>query len=374
MKSFFRKKYLKRFICCLLVLLLTISTIPSAFAETTVYDSEPIIEGTFQEQIKLPDLGIDINHISNANVERVNEISNEMAELAGICNAVDDAELKTNSAAVNALSIASARIQALEGELLELGAIKLTEEQKMKYIYGTEWNGENQTVSTTASIPGINYPAVSGIDFYIFEYTVNWGEGDYDMVNCIASPTADVASKMVVEYDWVDMYEDVSIKSLAQKSIRFTANEISSNVLTTLTGGTITFLAGLLWDLAGNTYPSKTSASEGSLSLKVTSSSRVIHYWVKVNGTYYFRLSTCAAVITESWLLTDVNGKHYYKSNEYWAYSKYHSTGGDERAAAIGTSEWHGISIPYKAKGLLLWSTKVTVEPYTAALPIHFAS
>lgn len=336
------------------------------------------------EQIVMPDLGIDIPKISKNNVDRINKIADEITALAATRASVERSDL-SRSEKDSLINAASSRSLSLKSELLSLGALKLSDKQALMYVYGLNENqlleleSLNGSNNTRDSVPGINYPSISGIEFYIFEYTVSFSGGpSYPMANCIALPVENTTSKMVRSSDWIDMYNSTKISTLVGKLVNFSAEEVSGYLLSSAVGGAWSFAIRGLWDLTGDIFPASTSTNEASLDLKVTSSSRIIHYWHKINGTYYFRLATCAAVIRESWLLVDSNGYHKYKYHEFWAYSKYHREGADERAVSINNSEPYSIYLPYKVQksilGINYWDLRLEVSPFHAALPIHFAS
>lgn len=336
------------------------------------------------DEISMPDLGIDIPHVSMENVRKIDDVADKMTSLAAVCDEIEKMDISRNEK--NSLkAIPSNSYHLFESQLQELGALKLTPEQAMMYVYGLDKSEfdkiDFQTIDNTKSnVPGINYPAISGIDFYVYEYTVWFSDTDkeYEMAQCIALPVENVTSKMNRNFDWVDMYNEITAGSLASNLVRFTAGEVSDYLLSNLVGGAWTFAIGAIWNLSGDVFPSSSYVNGASLDLKVTSSSRIVHYWRKINGTYYFRLATCAAVIRESWLLVDNNARQYYKYHEFWAYSQYHTSGGDERAVAINNSESYSIYLPYEVKdsvrGISYWRTALEVSPFHAALPIHFAS
>lgn len=337
----------------------------------------------------IPDLGFDLSPVSLDAKEEINRIADEMTTLALVCDEISNMPISEKEK--EALKeLPSTKYHILKEKLLKLGAQKFTDEQKQMYVLGLNQEQlalqtsdaatiqNNDGSSTLATVPGVNYPEIPGIDFYVYEYTFRPGGTNelYQMAQCIALPVENVSSKMVVNYDTVNMYDTIKISTLVNKLIQLSAEEVSGYALTAVVGGGWSFVISALWDLAGDVLPSTSSSNEASLDLKVTSSSRVIHYWQKIDGTYTFKLATCAAIIRESWIFVDVNGEHYYKYHEFWAYSQYHRNSGDSRAVMATSPESYSINIPYKTQntilGITYWQTMLEVSPFHAAVPLEF--
>ncbi len=334
----------------------------------------------------IPDLGLDLSPVPLETKEEINCIADEMASLALVCDEISNMSISEKEK--EALKkIPSTKYQILKEKLLKLGVQKLTNEQEQMYVLGLNQEQlqlSNATVTQQnnsnilATVPGVDYPEIPGIDFYVYEYTFRPGgtNEQYQMAQCIALPVEDDVSKMVINYDTVNMYDTITISALANKVIQLAAEEVTGYALAATLGGEWAFVISALWELSGDVLPSTASSIGSSLDLKVTSSSRVIHYWQKIDGMYVFKLATCAAIIRESWIFVDVNGEHYYKYHEFWAYSQYHRNSGDARAVRITSPESYSIYIPYKTQnttfGTTYWQTMLAVSPFHAEVPLHF--
>lgn len=360
---------MKKIVCLMLVVILSIelSVIPASAA---TFDED---SGTYMEtEIALPDLGIKLNHVTAEDANRIDMIAEEITELANSYDAIlkMQSEIEDQSLYIS-LEETRKKYYVLQDELQKLGAVKLTDEQKIAYINGIQ----SQSAASVAksSIPGIDYPDIYGIDFYIYEYTVTLGsgKGTYQMARCIATHTPDTQSKMMQSVDGIDMYLGISLTDLKQKTIRYTVENMTSNALASLVGNKATFVAGLLWELADSQFSTIKTSSVEKLSLSVSTVSSVVHYWVKVNGTYYFRLSTCAAQVRESWLLIDVNGNHFYTPNSFWVFSPYYNSG-DELAVSTNVYLAYGINLAYETQSSTGWNVTKNIAPFTASLPINF--
>ena len=171
-----------------------------------------------------------------------------------------------------------------------MGAVKLTDEQKIAHINGIQ----SQSAASVAksSIPGIDYPDIYGIDFYIYEYTVTLGsgKGTYQMARCIATHTPDTQSKMMQSVDGIDMYSGISLTDLKQITIRYTVENMTSNALASL-----------------------------------------------------------------SWLLIDVNGNPFYTPNSFWVFSPYYNSG-DELAVSTNVYLAYGINLAYETQSSTGWN------------------
>lgn len=329
------------------------------------------------ERIIMPDLGVDLTPLSQETVNNINQIAKQMTALSSLCNEIEKMNISSSEKS-SLKSIPSNQYIELREEIQKLGAVKLTKEQAMLYVNSQSGITNEASTNRASSVPGVNYPDIAGIEFYIFEYTVTFSDDPndtmYEMANCIALPAENVNSKMVKIYEPLNLYEKTSIKNLTNKVVKMIAEELTDYLLSAATGGTISFPVSAIWDLAGDSLPSTNSTNEARLDLTVSTSSTIIHYWKKINGVYYFRLATCAALIRESWLLIDNTGAHKYKYHEFWSYSKYHRDGSDRRAIQASSAESYSIYLPYYVKRGTTYVPVLEVRPYHAGAPTHFAT
>lgn len=337
---------------CLVMLISCFGTTISASA------AEPNAEGS----IVMPDLGIDATEVSNDTAAEIEALLSRMNDLAIQSNELRS-DTTTRSSTVNEeISSIQQEYEDLESEAEELGCVFLTDEQAIQYVYG-------ETLPANATRASISYPEISGIKFAITYYTYNGNK----MAKCIATQDPNKTSKLVKNYDTVEMYKDTTFSDLAQKGIRMTATKLGSYVLGSLANGKVTFVVNALSQLPGTVFPSSSSSSKAKLSLTVSTNSTVVHIWRYINDNYYFRTASVKAAINETWVLRDVNGNHYTKTHSYTSYSSYYDD--NAQAVAVSSNQSYGIYQQYKTQGLLgIYFQKQEVSPFTAALPIHFAS
>lgn len=337
---------------CLIMLINCFSTTVSASDTETAID----------ESIAMPDLGIESVEVSIETATEIEELLSKMNELA-----IQSNELKNDSTTRSAtmseeISSIQQEYDNLENEAEELGCVFLTDEQAIQYVYG-----ETLPVNTTRA--SISYPEISGIKFAITYYTYNGNK----MAKCIATQVPNKTSKLVKNYDTVEMYKDTTFSDLAEKGIRMTATKLGSYALGALTNGKVTFVVNTLSKLPGTVFPSSSSSSKAKLSLTVSTNSTVVHIWRYMNDNYFFRTASVKAAINETWVLRDVNGNHYTKTHSYTSYSSYYDD--NAQAVAVSSNQSYGIYQQYKTQGLLgIYFQKQEISPFTAALPIHFAS
>ncbi len=339
--------------------LLCIIMIVSCFSFTT---SAVVSKTTQEKTFKMPDLDIEVNEVSIYTVNQIDNLLDTMNNLAIQSDEVRRSS-KSSLTIINELSSIEKQYETIKSEASTLGCVFLTDEQKIQYVYGDSLP-ENSTKSS------INYPAIQGITFSITYYTYN----GVQMAKCVATQTPNTESILVKNYSQVEMYDNTKISTLVGKGVKMSAIELSSYILGSLdSSGIVNFTVNALYNLPGDIYPSSSSTSKAMLSLAVSTNSTVVHIWRYVNSDYYMRTATVKAQITESWLLRDVNGNHYYKSNVYTSYSNYYND--NTQALAVNSSQAYGIYQQYKTQGFLgFYFQKQEVTPFIAALPIHFAT
>ena len=345
------------FILSLIMIICSLDTPFLTFAEETAVEEETV-EG---QQIALPDLGIEINEVSAETAEKIDDILSEMDEIAAETN-----ELLADTDAVSVVSEELANLneeyEMLESEAENLGCVFLTDEQAIRYVYGDA----SEEASTNASI---SYPSISGIKFAITYYTYDGTK----MAKCVATQASGTTSKLVKNYDTVEMYGETKISTLVGKGIKMTATRLSSYLLGSLSGGVVNYTVDTLSNLSGMVFPSSSSSSKAKLSLAVSTNSTVVHIWKYVNDNYYLRTSTVKAKITETWVLRDTNGDHTTATHSYTSYSSYYNS--NAHAVSLSTNQSYGINQTYKVQNALgLYVQKQSVTPYTAALPASFST
>lgn len=92
----------------------------------------------------------------------------------------------------------------------------------MMYVYGLDKSEFDKidfhtTDNTKSNVPGINYPAISDVEFYVYEYDIWFSDTNtsYEMAQCIALPVEDAEyNRMNKNFDWVDMYNEITAGSL----------------------------------------------------------------------------------------------------------------------------------------------------------------
>lgn len=340
-------------ISLLLCLVMVLGIVGSSFSVSAA-------EMSVRDELSMPDLGIEATEVSGDAVGQIDDILERMNDLATQTNTTNNL-LKTKSTENENNPILN-EYDALKQEAIGLGCVFLTNEQAMQYVYG------NALPDMTARA-SISYPAIEGITFSITYYTYN----GVKMAKCVATQTPNTESKLVKNYDTVEMYNNTKISTLVGKGLQMSAGKLSDYLLGSLDGGKVKFIVNTLYKLAGDAYPSSSSSSKAKLSLTVSTNSTVVHIWRYVNDNYYMRTSTVKAKITETWGLRDVNGNHYYKTHVYTSYSNYYED--NAQALVVNSSQSYGIYQQYKAQGFLgIYFQKQEVSPFTAALPIHFAA
>lgn len=315
-----------------------------------------------EQIVAMPDLGIDIKEVSAETAEAIEDLLSQMNDIAVETNTISEIS-KIKTAAVNAkINNLNTEYSLLEERAKELGCIFLTDEQAIKYVYG-----ESLPSNTTRA--SISYPSISGIKFAISYYTYNGNK----MAKCIATQDPGKTSKLVKNYDTVEMYDNTKFSDLAKKGIRMTATRLGNYLLGSIVGGKVNFVVSKLAQLPGTVFPSTSSSSKAKLSLTVSTNSTVVHIWRYMNSDYYLRTASVKAKVNETWVLRDVNGKHYTKTHSYNSFSNYYDD--NAQAIAVTSNQSYGIYQQYKTQGLLgIYFQKLEVSPFTAALPIHFAS
>lgn len=315
-----------------------------------------------EESIAMPNLGIKTNEVSLATVKEIDTIIDEMSRLSAQSNVILSNETVYALNSQNQLLTIEKQYNKLKADAQALGCTFLNEDQAMRYVYG----GELPTVSTYS---GVTYPKMNDIDFVVTYYQYNGNK----MAKCVATQKPGTVSKMVKNYDTVEMYKDTTFSDLAKKGIQMTATKLGNYALGALTNGKVSFLVNTLAKLPGTVFPSSSSSSKAKLSLAVSTNSTVVHIWRYMNSDYYFRTASVKAAINETWVLRDTNGKHYTKTQSYTSYSSYYND--NAQAVAVTSNQSYGIYQQYKTQGLLgIYFQKQEVSPFTAALPINFAS
>ena len=319
--------------------------------------------GSIEDMYAMPDLGIEAKEVSFEEANRIEELLYQMNDVVVQTNGLVDENMTISAAGIlSQMQTLGNQYELLKAEAEELGCIFLTDEQALKYVYG------DRLPEVTAQ-SSIEYPPISGITFSIVYYTYKGN----NMAKCIATQTPNKVSKLVKNYDAVEMFGETSFSNYVSKKLQMTAYELADYALGNLTDGTISYLVSALFNLPGDLFPSSSSAPDAKLNLTVSTNSTVVHIWRYMNNDYYFRTSSVKATINETWVFRDVNGVHYTKTNSYTSYSRYYDD--SDRAIAVNSNESYGIYHQYKAEGLLgLMYQKQEVSPYTAALPIHFAN
>ena len=337
---------------CLVMLISCLGTTISASAA----------EASVEESLAMPDLGIEVNEVSVDTAEEIEALLSKMNDFAIQSNEIKENSTTMASTMTSQLSDIEQEYDTLEAEAKELGCVFLTDEQAIQYVYG-------ETLPAATTRASISYPDVSGIKFAITYYTYNGNK----MAKCVATQDPNKTSKLVKNYDTVEMYKDTKFSDLAEKGIRMTATKLGNYALGALTSGKVTFVVNTLAKLPGTFFPSSSSSSKAKLSLAVSTNSTVVHIWRYMNDNYYFRTASVKAAINETWVLRDTNGKHYTKTHSYTSYSSYYDD--NAQAVAVSSNQSYGIYQQYKTQGLLgIYFQKQEVSPFTAALPIHFAS
>ncbi len=317
-------------------------------------------EMSAEDEIAMPDLGIEISEVSEDNVNKIDDILARMNDLAMLTNATENSSRTMSVDASNEQILDE--YDELKKEAADLGCVFLTNEQAMQYVYGN-------TLPDISARASISYPAIEGITFSITYYTYN----GVKMAKCVATQKPDHTSILVTNYDTVEMYDETKISTLVEKGLQMSASKLSDYLLGSLDGGKVKFVVNALFKLAGAAYPSSSSSSKAKLSLAVSTNSTVVHIWRYVNDNYYMRTATVKATINETWGLRDVNGNHYYNTHTYTSYSNYYDD--SAQALAVNTSQSYGIYQQYKAQGFLgIYFQKQEISPFIAALPIHFAA
>lgn len=341
-----------------LSLLLSLVILINCFGTTTATFAADV---AVDESIAMPDLGIEAAEVSADTATEIEELLSKMNELAIQSNTLKR-DINTCSSTMNAeISNIQQEYDELENEAEELGCVFLTDEQAIQYVYG-----ETLPANSRASI---SYPEISGIKFAITYYTYNGNK----MAKCIATQDPGKTSKLVKNYDTVEMYGDTTFSDLADKGIRMTANKLVSYALGQLENGKVSYVVNTLSKLPGTVFPSSSSSSKAKLSLAVSTNSTVVHIWRYMNDNYYFRTASVKAAINETWVLRDTNGKHYTKTHSYTSYSSYYDD--NDQAIAVSSNQSYGIYQKYETQGILgIYFQKQEVSPFTVALPIHFAS
>lgn len=309
----------------------------------------------------MPNLGIKVNEVSVDTSEEIEKILSKMNNLAIKKNETTQSSIMAASTDDPQLLSIEQEYEKLENQAKELGCIFLTDEQAAKYVYGN-------TLPEVSPMASISYPDISGIKFAITYYTYNRNK----MAKCIATQDPNKTSKLVKNYETVEMYENTVFSSLAGKGIKMTATNLSSYILGELTNGTVSFIVSTLSQLPGTVFPSNSSSSKAKLSLAVSTNSTVVHIWKYVNDNYYFRTASVKAKINETWTLRDVNGNHYTKTHSYTSYSDYYNN--NAQAIAVNSYQSYSIYQQYKTQNHSgNYIQKLEVIPFTASLPIHFA-
>ena len=344
----------------LMCMALVFSTLFSSFASAAPTETvEP------SQQIVLPDLGITPKAVSKSTADEIDAILEKMNSVALLSDDIAVASDISLSAKSNQLQKLDTEYNKLEAEALSLGCIFLTDEQAAKYVYGTT---ESETASGVTT-QGISYPSISGINFAITYYTYSGNQ----MAKCTATHKTGYTSKLVKNYDAVEMYGNTKYSDLAKKGIKMGATKLINYLLGQLDNKVVTFAVNNLSKLPGAAFPSSSSSSQAKLSLQVSSRSTVVHIWRYMNNTdYYLRTATVSARINETWTLRDVNGNHYVKTHSYDSESSYYNN--NQQALNVSSPTSYGIYQQYKTQGLFgIYWQKQEVSPFIAALPIHFA-
>ena len=311
----------------------------------------------------MPKLDVQHREISYDNAEAIDDILEQMNRIAIEYNNEEPTSLMrlVTSQSTKKKAMEN-RYDVLKAQAEALGCTFLTNDQAAQYVYGAKMPSLNATRA-------INYPGIQGITFSIYYYTYN----GVKMAKCTATQTPGTVSKLVKNYDTVEMFDTMSLSSMADKTISMTGTRFVNYYLGSLVGGKVTFTINVIKNLVGDAFPNTSSSSEARLNLAVSTNSTVVHIWRYVNSDYYMRTSSVKAAVEETWTLRDTNGRHYTKNHKYTSYSQYYDD--SARALELNNSQCYTIFQQYKAKGFLgiMWS-KLEVSPYTAALPIHFAN
>lgn len=352
-------------ILCLSILLNSSTYLINA-EKITIEDDDNV--NLIKEYI-LPDLGIELKPIPYKNVQKIKSFSENMtSEVAKYDYAVQMQDKLNNVQITNIKNDALASHSYYEKQLLELGAIKLNNEQKLKYVLGVSELQENADRATNS----LNYPDLDYVDFFIYEYTITSSNGVTDyMAQCIATPVAGYTT-MIRKTSWVTMCADTIIKDIASTTFKMLSDLAISYVGGEVLGQGKSALLSLVWQMTGSGFPSMSSTYSSDLSLRASSSSIVVHYWHKENGSYKFKLATSAAKVTETWNIVKTDGGQSNKKNEYWLYSKYYVEGGDTWAIAIDTSLSYNTYVTYKVKIGNSFVTRAKLTPYHASAPAYF--
>lgn len=77
------------------------------------------------DEIAMPDLGIDIPHISKENVEKIADVADKMTSLAAVCEEIEKKDISRNEK-ISLKAIPSNLYHQFEDQLQKLGALKLT--------------------------------------------------------------------------------------------------------------------------------------------------------------------------------------------------------------------------------------------------------
>lgn len=339
--------------------LLCLFMIFSCFRTNTFVSAAEI---NIENNTAMPDLGIKINEVSADTAEEIEKLLSKMNNLAVQKNKIEKSSMMVSPADNSQLLSIEQEYETLETQAKELGCIFLTDEQAARYVYGN-------TLPEVTPMASISYPNISGIKFAITYYQYKGNK----MAKCIATQDPGKTSKLVKNYNTVEMYENTAFSDLAGKGIRMTATNLASYVLGELTNGKVSFVVSTLSQLPGTVFPSNSSSSKAKLSLAVSANSTVVHIWRYVNDNYYFRTASVKAAINETWTLRDVNGNHYTKKHSYTSYSKYYND--NAQAIAVNSYQSYGIYQQYKTQNRSgNYIQKLEVIPFTASLPIHFAS
>lgn len=331
----------------------------------TKASAEPIsIEETTEKNIcAMPELGIKRKEVSFEAANHIEELLSQMNDVAAQTNELSNGRVPFSTSNISSeMQSLENQYELLKEEAEELGCIFLTDEQALKYVYGNK-------LPETAAISSIEYPSISGITFAITYYTYKGNS----MAKCIATQTPNTTSKLVKNYDAVEMIGETSFSNYVKKQIQMTAYELANFALGEIGDGMASYLVSAILELPGDLFPSSPSAPNAKLSLTVSTNSTVVHIWRYMNDDYYFRTASVKAKINETWTFRDVNGTHYNKTNSYTSYSQYYDD--SDRAIAVNSNESYGIYHRYKAENLFgIMVQKQEVSPFTAALPIHFAN
>ncbi len=318
----------------------------------------------------LPDLGLDIKTVSNDDIKKIKTACENMTTEALRYDCAMQIQNESNYVQMtNIKNQALVAYNNYEKQILELGAKKLNDEQKLKYVLSVSELPQNDEKSSTAAP---NYPDLDYVDFFIYEYTITSSDGVKNyMAQCIATPVAGY-TKMIRKTSWVTMCEETIIKDIAKTTFKMLSELAISYVGGEILGQGKTALLSLIWGMTGSTLPAQSSTYSSDLTLRASSSSIVVHYWHKVNGTYKFKLATSAAKVAETWNLVKTDGGQYNKTNEYWLYSKYYVEGGDAWAISIDTYLSYNTYVTYRVKIGSSFVTRVKLTPYHASTPSYF--